>query len=529
VRYLFEDFVLDIGRRELRRGATAVPVAPQVFDLLEYLVRHRERVVSKDDLIAAVWEQRIVSDAALTTRINVARSAIADSGEEQRLIKTLPRKGFRFVGAVREEPGTVGEASVETPRAIKPPDKPSVAVLPFANLSADLEQEYVADGVVEDIITALSRFSELFVIARNSSFQYKGRAVDVRVVGRELGVRYLVEGSIRRSGNRLRVAAQLIDAESGTHRWAENYDRTLDDVFDVQDAVARTIATILTAHVRKAETERARAKPPASWQSYDCYLQASEALDRFTFRSFDVKDIYEARRLIEQSLAIDPLYARSYALLAETYNTTWVIRLDDDHLNPAALERALQLARKAVELDPLLPEAHAALGSVLTWLHEHDASVAAFERASALNPNYADWRFGWALVPAGDSRRAIEVLKASMRLDPFHGPLLLFYLGVAHFMLKEYTHALAIMRDFVAQAPVRPWGHAMLAAIFAQLGREEEANTETAETLRLDSSFTVSGTAKSLAAFKHPKDDEHFLGALRRAGFPEPESLVDPT
>jgi adenylate cyclase len=159
VRYLFEDFVLDIGRRELRRGANAVPIAPQVFDLLEYLLRHRERVVSKDDLIAAVWEQRIVSDAALTTRINVARSAIADTGDEQRLIKTLPRKGFRVVGAVREDPGTVGDASVETLRRVKPPDKPSVAVLPFANLSADPEQEYFGDGVVEDIITALSRFT----------------------------------------------------------------------------------------------------------------------------------------------------------------------------------------------------------------------------------------------------------------------------------------------------------------------------------------------------------------------------------
>ena len=525
MRYLFEDFVLDIDRRELRRGANAVPVAPQVFDLLEYLLRHRERVVSKDDLIAAVWEQRIVSDAALTTRINVARSAIGDNGEEQRLIRTLPRKGFRFIGDVREEPGTIGEPSVES-RAMKPADKPSVAVLPFTNLSADPAEEYVADGVVEDIITALSRFSELFVIARHSSFQYKGRVVDVRVVGRELGVRYLLEGSIRRSGNRLRVAAQLIDAESGTHRWAENYDRTLNDVFDVQDDVARTIATILAAHLRKAETERASAKPPASWQAYDCYLQASEAFDRFTFRSFDVKDIYDARRLIEQSLAIDPRYARSYALLAETYTTVWVIRLDSDHLHPAALDRAVQLARKAVELDPFLPEAHAALGSVLTWLHQHDASIAEFERAIALNPNYADWRFGWALVPAGDSRRAIEVLRASMRLDPFHGPLLWFYLGVAHFMLGEYTQALAIMRDFVGQAPMRPWGHVMLAMILAQLGRVEEAKAETAETLRLDSTFTVSGTAKLVAAFKRAENHEHFFGALRRAGFPETESLA---
>jgi adenylate cyclase len=187
-------------------------------------------------------------------------------------------------------------------------------------------------------------------------------------------------------------------------------------------------------------------------------------------------------------------------------------------LNPAALERAVQLARKAVEFDSLLPEAHAALGAVLTWLHQHDESVAAFERAIALNPNYADWRFGWALASAGDSRRAIEVLRASMRLDPFHGPLLLFYLGVAHFMLEEYPNALTIMRDFVAQAPVRPWGHAMLAMILAQLGRAEEAKTETAETLRLDSTFTVS--AKSVAAFQRPDDHKHFFNAWRRAGFP---------
>jgi adenylate cyclase len=249
-------------------------------------------------------------------------------------------------------------------------------------------------------------------------------------------------------------------------------------------------------------------------------LQASEAFDRFTFRSFNVKDIYEARRLIEQSLTIDPHYARSYALLADTYNTVWVIRLDDDHLNPAALERALQLARKAVELDPLLPAAHAALGAVLTWLHQPDASVAEFERAIALNPNYADWRFGWALVPAGDSRRAIEVLRASMWLDPFHGPLLLFYLGVAHFSSRNTRKR---WQSFVILWRKRRCAHGDMHCwrmILAQLGQEEEARAETNEVLRLDSSFTVSGTAKSLAAFKHAKDHEHFFGALRRAGFP---------
>jgi DNA-binding winged helix-turn-helix (wHTH) protein len=201
VRYLFEDCVLDTDRRELRRGADLLSVTPQVFDVLAYLIRNRERVVSKDDLIAVVWHGRTVSDAALTTRINVARNAIGDSGEDQRLIKTLTRKGFRFVGAVQEERepavSAVATAPMEASRSVLTlPNKPSIAVLPFTNLSPDPDQEYVADGIVEDMITELSRFSELFVIARNSSFQYKGKSVDVRQVGRELGVHYVLVGSI---------------------------------------------------------------------------------------------------------------------------------------------------------------------------------------------------------------------------------------------------------------------------------------------------------------------------------------------
>ena len=201
---------LDTDRRELHRGADGVSVAPQVFDLLDYLIRNRERVVSKDDLINAIWNGRSVSDAALTTRLNAARSAIGDSGQEQRLIKTLPRKGFRFVGQVRKRRGPLTWQSPMTPpTATKPalalPDKPSIAVLPFQNMSGDPEQEYFADGMVEDIITGLSRSKSLFVIARNSSFTYKGKAIDIKQVGRELGVRYVLEGSVRKAGNRIRI------------------------------------------------------------------------------------------------------------------------------------------------------------------------------------------------------------------------------------------------------------------------------------------------------------------------------------
>ena len=239
MRYLFENYTLDAEKRELHRGADAVSITPQAFDLLDYLIRNRERVVSKDDLIIAVWNGRIVSDAALTTRLNAARNAIGDSGEEQRLLKTLARKGFRFVGQVQEERGGAAPDNwAEPPKCpLTLPTRPSVAVLPFVNLSLDPEQEYFADGVVEDITMALSRFHWLFVIARNSSFTYKGRSVDVRQVGRELGVRYVLEGSVRKAGNRLRIAGQLIDAETGAHLWAGHFDGALEDMFDLQDHV----------------------------------------------------------------------------------------------------------------------------------------------------------------------------------------------------------------------------------------------------------------------------------------------------
>jgi TolB-like protein len=256
--YLFEDCALDADRRELRRGTSLVPIQPQVFDLLEYLIRNRERVVSKDDLIAAVWGGRIVSESALSTRINAARTAIGDCGEQQRLIRTLPRKGVRFVGTLQEEQGTApvpAPNNAEQPKRL-PADRPSIAVLPFQNLSGDPEQDYFADGMVEEIITALSRIRWLFVIARDSTFTYKGKTTDVKRIGRELGVRYALEGSVRKAGNRLRITGQLIDASSGAHLWADRFEGTLQDVFELQDEVAVAVAGVIEPALQAAEQVR---------------------------------------------------------------------------------------------------------------------------------------------------------------------------------------------------------------------------------------------------------------------------------
>ena len=320
LRYIFEEYAFDTDRRELHRGADVVSVTPQVFDLLDYLIRNRERVVSKDDLINAIWNGRIVSDAALTTRLNAARTAIGDSGEEQRLIKTLPRKGFRFVGPVREAQGPAGAATADNPTeppkpALTLPDKPSIAVLPFTNLSSDPEQDYFADGMVEDIITALSRFKALFVIARNSSFTYKGRAVDVKVVGRELGVRYVLEGSVRKAANRVRITGQLVDTATGAHLWADRFDGGLGDIFDLQDQVTESVVGAIAPAVEKAEIERAKRKPTESLDAYALYLRGLASY--YQFASRQAND--EALRLFNSAIELDPDFASAYGRAAFCY------------------------------------------------------------------------------------------------------------------------------------------------------------------------------------------------------------------
>ena len=523
VRFFFNGYAFDTDRRELRHHETLVPLTPQVFDLLDYLLRNRERVVSKDELVASIWHGRAVTDSALTTRINAVRAAVGDSGKSQQVIRTLPRKGFRFVADVREgETARLrgDDAAVPASPALALPEKPSVAVLPLENLPHDPDQENISDGITEDIITELSRFSELFVIARNSSFQYKGKMIDVRRIGRELGVRYVLQGSFRRHDGRVRIAAQLVDALTGAHRWAERYDRELADVFALQDELARAIATTLVAHVNKAEAERALLKPPASWQAYEYFVRGADILAGY-WSTVKVADLYESRRLLEQSLAIDPSYARAYASLSTTWIIAWRNRLDKDHLNPAALDEAHRMANKAVQLNANLPQGHASLGVVLAWKRQHDAGVAEFEKAVALNPNFTDWRMAIALVYAGQSERAVEVLKSHMRLDPFYVPLAPHWLGLAHYTLGQYPAALAALSECALRAPNYGAVHLWLAATHARMGQMEAARAEAGKVLALDPGFTIERVAKSTIAFRHKEAEEDCFEAMRLAGLPE--------
>jgi adenylate cyclase len=527
--FQFEGYTLDVVRSSLRTADRDVQLRPKAFEVLRYLVENADRLVTKEELIQTIWPNVTVTDEVLTHCVSEARQAIGDG--DQAIIKTVPRRGYRFAAAVsriipnaeRHPSGPAevkGAPSASDAGRLPPSDRPSVAVLPFANLGGDPQQDYFSDGITEDITTELSRFSELLVIARNSSFQYKGKAVDIRQAAQELGARYVVEGSVRRSGDRIRIAAQLIDAETGAHRWGERYDRQLHDVFAVQDEVARAIVALLAAHVNRAEIERALLKPPAAWEAYEYYLRGAEAFFLHTSRLTKTL-LYDARRLFEQSLAIDPDYARAAAVLSLAHMYAYVEQLDGDYLSPAALDRAFELAKAAVRLDPRLPQARAQLGWILLWKRQHDAAMFEFQRAFALNPNFVDGRFAYALMYSGEPERAIEVLEANIRLDPFAPPIYSSgFMGLANYMLKRYPEALRWLRECALRLPNMQVPRIWLASAYAQLGQIEEARKEAAEVLRINPGFTIEGFGRILP-YKDPKDVEHRVDGMRKAGLPE--------
>src|SRR3954451_15272450 len=387
--FSFGDYEIDIERRELRRAKTAVAVEPQVFDLLVYLVQNRDRVVSKDDLIATVWGGRIVSDSTLSSRINAARKAIGDSGAGQTLIRTVARKGLRFVGNVRSsstEPahaaGARHEDSSEPSRPALPlPDRPAIAVLPFTNMSDDPGQDYFSDGISEDIITSLSKLRWFFVIARNSSFIYKGKAVHMKQVAEELGVGYVVEGSVRKGGDRVRITAQLNDVATGSHVWAERYDRALADVFAVQDEITEAIVAAIEPQLYAAENFHAQRKPPDSMDAWDLVMRGLSHYWRVTRQ-----DNLVAQALLEKAIAIAPNYGQALGVLAASHTF-------GAHMGWADMATAAPLAERAalaaIRADSEDPWAHHALGCAHLFVRRFDDSLAAFELALRLNPNFS--------------------------------------------------------------------------------------------------------------------------------------------
>ncbi|MGB8606989.1 winged helix-turn-helix domain-containing tetratricopeptide repeat protein, partial [Bradyrhizobium sp.] len=412
MQFVFDNYTLDADRRELRCGSDSVAVQPQVFDLLVYLVQNRERVVSRDDLIASVWDGRIVSESTLTSRINLARIALGDSGRDQKLIRTIPRKGLRFVGAVSEPSNGIRPVLERPPSAPPLPDRPAIAVLPFINMSGDPEQEYFSDGISEDIITAVSKLRWFFVIARSSSFTYKGKAVHLKQIAEELGVGYVLEGSVRKSGDRVRITAQLNDVLTGSHIWAERYDRDTADVFAVQDEITASMVAAIEPQLYAAEDFRARRKPPGSLDAWDLVMRALSHYWRVTRQ-----DNLVAQALLEKAIVMDPNYGQALGLLADSYAF-------GAHMGWTDLAKAVQIAEPAalaaVRADSADPWAHFALGGVYLITRRFDSSLAELKLALDLNPNFSQAHnyYAAALNFCGRWQEGDEAARRALRLSP---------------------------------------------------------------------------------------------------------------
>jgi len=527
MHYAFDQFVLDPQRRELTRGSEPVAVGPQVFDLLLYLVRNREHVVSKDDLLDAVWEGRIVSESTLTSHINAARRAIGDNGREQHLIRTIARKGFRFVGDVREEQPAAGlscagsgDASQQQPSAhvLALPDKPSIAALPFLNLSGEIEQEYFTDGIVEDIISALSRIRWLFVIARNSSFTYKGGAVDVTQVGRELGVRYVLEGSVRKSADRLRITGQLIDATTGAHIWAERFESTIHDIFEVQDRITASVVGAIAPQLERAEIERAKRKPTESLNAYDYYLRAMWCFHRGTREA-----TADALPLFHKAIQLDPDFASAYGMAAWCHFWRKINDWMEDRDRDAP--EAVRLASQALELGKddavaLTRGAHA----LAHFGGDFDHCLALIDRALVLDPNLAAAWFlgGYLRLWHGEPDEAIERFAHAMRLSPLDPEMYRMQAGMAmsHLLAGRFDDASTWAEKAFRELPSFLMVVAVIAASHALAGRTGEAERAMRHLRELDPMLRISGIGDWLP-FHRPEDLATFADGLRKSGLPD--------
>ena len=491
MRYLFEDFALDTDRRELRRGDGVVPTTPQVFDLLDYLIGQRERVVTKDDLIRAVWNGRIVSDAALTTRLNAARAAIGDDGDKQRLIKTLPRRGFRFVGAVQEgqSPARSPRNDDATQRPFSPPHL-SMVVLPFANLSGDPEQDYFVDGVTESLTTDLSRIRGSFVIGRHTAFTYKGKAVDLKQIGRDLNVGYVLEGSVRRGGNRLRVNVQLVDAETGAHLWTDRFDKTVADLFEMQDEVSARIANALNAQLVEAEARRAeRSLHP---DALDLYFQGRHFLNR----GLTAKYMALARSFFEQALALDP---ENIEVLVGMANiellgvTTFMV--DDRGARLAWVEATLT---NVLSMAPHHAAARLTLAMLQLFTNRAALAVRGCEQALELDDNLADAHayLGFIKVFLGRGAESEAHILQALRLSPrdIYAFKWMHLLGVVKLILGANAEAVEWLRRSLEANPNNPIVHFQFAAALALVGSVEEARAAALAGFALDPDFTIRRT-----------------------------------
>ena len=522
MRYLFESHTLDMARCELRHGADVVPIAPQIFDLLAYLMRNRDRVVSKDELITAIWHGRIVSDSALTTRLNLVRNAIGDSGREQRLLKTLPRKGFRFVGAVREDHGQPGvPAPVVAHAAAAFGDhlhgRPSISVLPFTNLSGDPERDILGEGIIEDVLTELSKLRELVLITTGPRHIANGTIGDVRDAGREPDAHYVLEGSVRGAGYRTRVTGRLIDTRAAAQIWGQSYDLDCagDPVF--HDETAQAIVSAILPVIRHTDLQRSQHKQPEQlgvWEAYQrglWHMSKSEAAENRL-----------ARSLFQSAIDLDPKFGRGYGALAFTY--TAASSAFSEMSIAESCELADPLVRKAIALDENDTDARSRLALLALLRGDLESAMREADLVLSVHASCPDaWGVkGAALVYAGRREKGREAIKRYFSLNPrdIARPIRRAQIASSLYIDGGYEEAAQISRQIIQHYPRHPIAYRWLAASLGQLGRTGEAQ-QVLHTLQ-----TISPSSFEMYIRQRPPqycsiEYAPMLQGLRKAGWKE--------
>ena len=503
----FGPFRLDLRGPELRRDGQLVRIHPRALGILCALADAKGEIVSKDELMARLWPGRIVEEGNLHVHVSALRKSLDEHGEGHSFVVTVPGRGYRLANQTGLRSAQLAEGSL--PPQLPLPDKASIAVMPFANMSRDPEQEYFADGMVEEIITALSRIRWLFVIARNSRLTYKGQAVDVKQIGRELGVRYVLEGSVRKGGGRVRISVQLIEAESAAHLWADHFDGSLEDVLDLQDQVAISVAGVIEPALRVAEIRRAVDRPRRDPTAYELYLRARRAN-----YAWEKQDYMEALDRLSHATEQDAAYGPALALSAwchmVLYNNVWT---DDPE---AIRQKAISLARRAVRNAADDAETLGRAAYVLAYCGEDiDAATALIDRSLRINPSFAyGWHYsGWLRLWAGAPDVAIDHFERSLRLDPRDPKgAILAANGIAHFFARRLDQARTMLLLSLQEHPGWVPTHRYLAACYAHLGQLDEANMMIK---RLRALTPV--VLPSADHYRDPEQREFYLSGLRLA------------
>jgi TolB-like protein len=535
MRYTFDEFALDTDRFELCRNGEPIRLEPQVVELLALLVENCSRMVSRDEIIDRIWHGRIVSEAAVSSRIKSARQALDDDGQTQRYIRTIHKKGFRFLGEVKrsdtaEARPDAGEAAASPPAAPTSTTgasdrgaaahaaRPAVAVLPLINLSPDPAQEYLADGITGDLIGRLSRHRWLDVVARNTCFGYKGKAVDARRIGAELKVDYVVEGSVQRAGNRIRIGVQLVDARSGHNRWSERYDRELEDIFALQDEITEMLAARLEPEIGFAERNRVVQARPPDLQAWDCFH-----LGVFHFFKFTGADNAEAQRLLRRAQELDPMFGEAFAWWA--YAVILGMVYWETPPTPKLLDEALAACDRALEIDRQNATYHALKARVLLARREYDPAIAENRAAIALNPSFAAAHCGLGDSLAYEKRyeEAVQCFDRAIALSPNDPQLWAFYSYGALALIFKGDHERAL--EWTERASAIPncqyWTRAHRCVALAHLGRLDEARVSAGRLLAEMPTFSLRFAREKLFYLHEPEQIGAYLDGLRLAGVPE--------